>query len=133
MESFIHSSMAPLFASCHASHASLLLLSPNPAAAVLLFSNPGLSRIGELLLPPPSPLPKLLRRRPDLPPPSSTTMPTQRQMKEELGAERRGPSSASAVHCFDVPFLRLYLADLAASVAVASATDQRNDTCGEPG
>lgn len=28
--------MAPLFASCHASHASLLLLSPNPAAAARL-------------------------------------------------------------------------------------------------
>ncbi|XP_073360347.1 uncharacterized protein [Aegilops tauschii subsp. strangulata] len=49
------------------------------------------------------------------------------------GGERRGPSSASAVHGVYVPFLRLYLADLAASVAVASATDQRNDTCGAGG
>ncbi|XP_037418863.1 protein mono-ADP-ribosyltransferase PARP4-like [Triticum dicoccoides] len=87
------------------------LLSPNPAAAGLLFSNPGLSSVGAPLPPPPSPLPKLLRRCPDLPPPSSTTTPTQRQMKEELGAERRGPSSASVVHGVYEPFLRLYLAD----------------------
>ncbi|XP_048528190.1 uncharacterized protein LOC125507740 [Triticum urartu] len=42
-------------------------------------------------------------------------------------------NSRIAVHGVYVPFPRLHLADLAASVAVASATDQRNDTCGTGG
>ncbi|KAM3271743.1 hypothetical protein ACQJBY_042130 [Aegilops geniculata] len=42
-------------------------------------------------------------------------------------------NSRIAVHGVYVPFPRLHLADLAASVAVASATDQRNDTCGAGG
>ncbi|KAM3271758.1 hypothetical protein ACQJBY_042138 [Aegilops geniculata] len=42
-------------------------------------------------------------------------------------------NSRIAVHGVYVPFPRLHLADLAASVTVASATDQRNDTCGAGG
>ncbi|KAI4988266.1 hypothetical protein ZWY2020_029896 [Hordeum vulgare] len=38
-----------------------------------------------------------------------------------------------AVHGVYVPFPRLHLADLAATVAVASATDQTNGTCGDGG
>lgn len=42
-------------------------------------------------------------------------------------------NSRIAVHGVYVPFPRLHLADLAASVAVASATDQTNGTCGVGG